>query len=387
MKKILIVHTEYTQTGGEDIAVRQEISFLADKYQIEVLLFQNSLNLTFKDIKAFMINTNKDSLDKFKEKIINFDPDCIYIHNLWFKGSLGILKFALKRKLNVVLKLHNFRYDCTRSFFSRKHLKSSNVCNACGMSKNETGIINKYYRDSLAKSILVNNFGRTYFRLLKNNNLKLITMTDHHKKHLQSLGMKEKNVFVQPNPISSVNGEPKKQNKKLNQIVYAGRISYEKGLQELVDTWIAIEKNDTKLIIIGEGPLFPSLKEKVKNLDSIELTGSMENKKVLKIIEKSKAVVTATKLYEGQPTLLCEASQLSVPSIFPDSGGIKDFFPENSKFMFEQFNYQDMKKKLEEVTNSKFLDTEGERNNKFIRHYLDNERLLNSFEEILETKI
>jgi hypothetical protein len=46
-----------------------------------------------------------------------------------------------------------------------------------------------------------------------------------------------------------------------------------------------------------------------------------------------------------------------------------------------------MKKKLEEVTNSKFLDTEGERNNKFIRHYLDNERLLNSFEEILETKI
>ncbi len=68
MKKILIVHTEYTQTGGEDIAVRQEISFLADKYQIEVLLFQNSLNLTFKDIKAFMINTNKDSLDKFKKK-------------------------------------------------------------------------------------------------------------------------------------------------------------------------------------------------------------------------------------------------------------------------------------------------------------------------------
>ena len=387
MKKILIVHTEYTQTGGEDIAVRQEISFLADKYEIEVLFFQNSLNLSFIDIKAFILNNNKDSLDKFKKKLTNFNPDYIYIHNLWFKGSLGILKFALKRKLNVVLKLHNFRYDCTKSFFSRKHLKSSSFCKACGLSKNETGIINKYYRESLGKSILVNKFGRKYFRLLKDNNLKLITMTEHHKKHLQSLGMNEKNIFVQPNPILSVNGAPKKQNKIINQIVYAGRISYEKGLQELIDTWITIEKNDTKLIIIGEGPLFPSLKEKVKNSDSIELLGSIENEKVLKIIEKSKAVVTATNLYEVQPTLLCEASQLSVPSIFPDSGGIKDFFPDNSKFMFEQFNYQDMKKKLEEVTNSKFLGTEGERNNKFIRHYLNNERLLNSFEEVLETEI
>ena len=47
----------------------------------------------------------------------------------------------------------------------------------------------------------------------------------------------------------------------------------------------------------------------------------------MKMINESKAVVTATKLYEGQPTLLCEASVSSVPSIFPDYGGISEFFP------------------------------------------------------------
>ena len=39
MKKILIIHTEYTQTGGEDIAVRKEIEFLSKYYQLETLIF------------------------------------------------------------------------------------------------------------------------------------------------------------------------------------------------------------------------------------------------------------------------------------------------------------------------------------------------------------
>ena len=387
MKKLLIVHTEYTQTGGEDIAVRQEIKFLDDKYEIEVLLFQNSLNLSFQDLKGFLLNSNKESLKNFIDKIKTFNPDHIYIHNLWFKGSLGILKYSLKNKLNVVLKLHNFRYDCTKSFLSSKHLKDMNFCKACGLSREETGIINKYYQESLAKSILVNRFGRKYFKLLKNKNLKLITMTEHHKKHLQSLGIKKGNIFVQPNPILNKRTDTKNTNNKINQIVYAGRISSEKGLQELINTWIEVEKKETKLLIIGEGPLFKSLELKVRDLDSIEIIRHMENKKVLEIIEKSKAVVTATKLYEGQPTLLCEASKLSVPSIFPNSGGIKDFFPKNSMFMFEQFNYQDLKIKLEEVINSTSLDSEGERNMRFINEYLDTDRLLDSFKKVLDTKL
>ena len=44
MKKILFVHTEYTETGGEDIAVKNEINFLKNHYEVETLIFNNSLN-------------------------------------------------------------------------------------------------------------------------------------------------------------------------------------------------------------------------------------------------------------------------------------------------------------------------------------------------------
>ena len=67
---------------------------------------------------------------------------------------------------------------------------------------------------------------------------------------------------------------------------------------------------------------------------------------VLEYISKSIAVVTGTKLYEGHPRLLSEASALGTLSIYPSFGGMDEFFPDNYQFAFEQFNYEDLKNKF-----------------------------------------
>ncbi len=386
MKKILVIHTQYTQTGGEDIAVRSEIKFLQKEYEVEKLIFNNTLNLRFSDLISFIFNKNKESVNKLIEKIDVFNPDYIYIHNLWFKGSLGILDLILKRNLNVILKLHNFRYDCARSFFSSKHLRKENLCKACGMNSDKVGTFNKYYEDSFAKSLLVNNFGRKYFKLLQNKKLKILTLTNHHKNYLIDLGINKKNIFVYPNPLPYLYNAQNDNQKKLNQIIYAGRISKEKGLLELVNTWNSIKNNDFKLKIIGEGPLFKELQDVIASSDSIDLIGYLDNNKVANIIKESKAVVTATKLFEGQPTLLCEASLLSVPSIFPSAGGMKDFFPKNYEFIFNQYDYKDLGRKLEQIIKQSNIEKVAKENHKHIKQYLDEERLFISFNEILESK-
>ena len=104
------------------------------------------------------------------------------------------------------------------------------------------------------------------------------------------------------------------------------------------------------------------------------------------IRDRSKAVVTATKLFEGQPTLLCEASALSVPAIFPDSGGIKDFFPPNNRFKFQQYNYFELGEKLQDIIDSDDTGYQGLKNQKFIYDYLSEENLIGSFNSILESK-
>jgi glycosyltransferase involved in cell wall biosynthesis len=80
---------------------------------------------------------------------------------------------------------------------------------------------------------------------------------------------------------------------------------------------------------------------------------------VINIISNSRAAISATKLYEGQPTLLSEASSLGVPSIFPDTGGIKEFLPDNYKLLFRQYDYKDLTKKINMTHDDKFLSIIG----------------------------
>ena len=90
------------------------------------------------------------------------------------------------------------------------------------------------------------------------------------------------------------------------------------------------------LKIIGSGDIENRLKEKYKN-NSIQFLGLLDNNEVKEIIKGSRAVVTATKLYEGQPRVLLEASSYGVPSIYPSFGGMDEFFPNDYQLSFEQY--------------------------------------------------
>ena len=66
-------------------------------------------------------------------------------------------------------------------------------------------------------------------------------------------------------------------------------------------------KNIT-LKIIGTGDIKVQLERKFKG-KNIEFLGPISNSDALNEIRDSRAVITATKMYEGQPRLLNEASE------------------------------------------------------------------------------
>ena len=110
----------------------------------------------------------------------------------------------------------------------------------------------------------------------------------------------------------------------------------------------------------------------------------MPNSNVIELILNAKAVVTATKLYEGQPTLLCEASILGIPSIFPNTGGINEFFPKNYSLSFEQYDYENLKTKLKLLTDTNQLREIGIKNKNFLNLLLDNEKMASTFNKFYE---
>ena len=133
------------------------------------------------------------------------------------------------------------------------------------------------------------------------------------------------------------------------------------------------------MYILGTGPDLSRLQKKYKH-DNIKFFGFLNNNEVLKFIKKSKVVVSATKLFEGQPTLLCEASLNSIPVIFPDNGGIKEFLPKNYKFLYEQSNYNSFQKAMNNIVNEDIQQI-GKENYDFISKLINKDNLLKVFSE------
>ena len=58
MKKLLIIHTKYRNTGGEDIAVTNEVNYFSKYFNVKVVYFDNSKFQFKNDFLAFLTNTN-----------------------------------------------------------------------------------------------------------------------------------------------------------------------------------------------------------------------------------------------------------------------------------------------------------------------------------------
>ena len=104
----------------------------------------------------------------------------------------------------------------------------------------------------------------------------------------------------------------------------------------------------------------------------------------LDLIKKSRGVITATRMYEGQPRLLCEASINGIPSLFPDFGGMGEFFPKDYILKFEQFNYEDLSNKMGLFESLPNLESVSFEINEYTKDQLSEEILKKSLDKILE---
>tara|TARA_B100000900_G_scaffold416277_1_gene450944 strand:- start:21585 stop:22730 length:1146 start_codon:yes stop_codon:yes gene_type:complete len=352
MKKLLIVHNFYKEFGGEDSNIHEELEFFKKNYEVSFFSEKNDTRLNKYDIVSFFLQSNFDTNKKFDKALDSFKPDVVYIHNTWFKINLGIFNVLEKKKIKTILKIHNFRYECGRHFFSKNHLLNRNICNACGFNKPHLFFLNRYYFESYLKSIFLYFYSLKYFKIIKNCKITLLAINKFHKNKLIESGVDKEKIEVFNNPI---NFKKHSNIKKENFAIYAGRISKEKGIEELINAWTDSNLTDYPLYIIGEGELRLSLEHKYAG-ENIKFLGYLPNEEVIEYIRQAKVVITATKLYEGQPRLLCEASSLGTVSIYPSFGGMDEFFPEDYKFSFEQFNYHDLTRAINLLEDKKLYE-------------------------------
>ena len=147
------------------------------------------------------------------------------------------------------------------------------------------------------------------------------------------------------------------------QIVFAGRLSKEKGIFTILDSAKNFPK-DIHLLIIGDGPEKEAVLNSIKNNKNIHYLGYQPKEKTIPLIRGSKLLIQPS-LAEGISATLLEAMACKTPVIATNIGGNLELFENNKTgILIEPENPEELLKeiisllnnpiKLEQISNSAF---------------------------------
>ncbi|OGW25945.1 MAG: hypothetical protein A2X59_12325 [Nitrospirae bacterium GWC2_42_7] len=178
---------------------------------------------------------------------------------------------------------------------------------------------------------------------------RIIVMSDELRHKVLIEGFPEKKIARIPNGVNTElfypcsdkeRKELKNNNKLLNKkvLVYSGWLVEGKGLDTLLEAFrlVVSENRETKLLLLGKGPLKDRLKDKADSLnisDKVCFKGNVTN--VHEFLNSADIFVFPS-FREGMPNSLLEAMACGLPVIASRIGGIVDIVEDNkSAILFD----------------------------------------------------
>ena len=318
--RILLLHNKYQYAGGEDKVFEIEAELLAQhNHQIEKLVFDNSVIKSGLDklLSGITGVYNFKSAKIVSEKIKEFKPDIIHVHNFVPLASPSIFYAAKRHKVPVVLTLHNYRLICPSALlYHNEKIYEKSLHSIFPIDAIMKGVYrnSKLQTAGIAMITTIHNLIGTW----RNKIDKFITLTAFAKsKFLESKVKVSPDQFMQkPNFIEDPgNGNETREDFYL----YVGRLSVEKGILVLLN---AFKKSDAKLVIIGDGPMLPEVQSVLKERSNVQHLGFQPKAVIMDNLKRSKALVFPSTCYEGFPLTILEAFATGTPVIGSRIGGI-----------------------------------------------------------------
>ena len=290
--KILLISPTSGGIGGIAQHVDGLSQFLTGSgHQVDVISSANTLTIPIKRLKnpSFMLSSFLKT--KFKK-----DKDIVHSHHI--TGAPAMKNFSCKK----ILSIHG--------------IYSKNIAQLYG--KTTSSLSKKYEKTALnlADAITVNSKeGYDYYT---------------------EMGF---NVVQIPNAID-LNIIPKKSPRQFeNQMIFAGRLSKEKGIEILLETVTYLPDN-YHLLIAGSGPL----EEKVRNMaakkTNVHYLGYQSKQNVLSLIQGSDLLIQPS-LEEGMSSTLLEAMACGTCILASNIEGISEIIENNKNGVLVEPNNSD----------------------------------------------
>ena len=156
------------------------------------------------------------------------------------------------------------------------------------------------------------------------------------------------NVFQIPNAIDISSLSSDKDKRYQNQIIFAGRLSKEKGIKTLIEICKNLP-NNIHLIIVGDGPEAENIKKIETEYENIHYLGSKNHLQTISLINGSDVLIQPS-LSEGISSTILESMACKTAVIASNIGGnIELIQDQESGFLVESVNHEMFCKKIIEL--------------------------------------
>ncbi|MFK7770248.1 MAG: glycosyltransferase family 4 protein [Mariniblastus sp.] len=345
--KILVCHNYYKLRGGEDQCFEDEVAQLTDSGHEVINYIRRNDDIDRNNQAAVAMSTiwSRKSHREVRKLIRDHRPDVMHCTNTFPLISPSIYYAAHEENVPVVQALHNFRLICPGAYLSR----NGNVCEKCvGKIFAWPAIVHRCYRESRAGSSAVASLLSAH-RLMGTWKKKIhayYTLTEFSKSKLLNLGIEPDRIVVKHN---CVHPDPGMGRGEGDYVVFAGRLSSEKGIAPLLEAW-QTQSPEIRLMIIGDGPMADEVKAASDSNPMIEWVGQKPFETVLQLMGSAKAVIVPSVVFETFGRTIIEAYSAGTPAIVSKFGAMQELVRDgDTGLFFEVGNPVDLMNKVKQL--------------------------------------
>ncbi len=298
-----MAHVPYEVFGGED----QHVAMLEQIYKeigYEVCLIPNKSDVTLSSASRALLGGN-DHLWSDSVHGVDF----IHLHNLHPILGPSFLRWIHRSGIPAIMTIHNHRFYCTNGLA----LKNGEICKACRGKLPWRSII--YNCNNTWKKTAYHAIANTEIQLqnLLLSTVKLfIAPSPYVRNELIEAGVPKEKIRLVMHPVNSSKDEQEIE----YDVIYAGRLSVEKGLPTLLECARVLP--NLKFVISGQGPLASEVAAQTKKISNLSYFPSQTHIEVLKLISKSRVGCIASICNETFSLFALECFLSGKNAVVPD---------------------------------------------------------------------
>lgn len=351
--RVLLVHNRYRNENpsGENAVVEDEAALL-----VEAGCHIERLEVSSDEIAGWPVRRkvtlparvvwSRAGYSLVETTIRRFRPAVVHFHNTFPLLSPSALWAARRSGSAVIQTVHNFRPLCPAGSF----LRDGRICEECLGRLPLPSVVHGCYRGSrvatspIAAMDALHGTLRTWQRCV---DMFLFPSHFARDKYVEA-GWPPAKLKVKYQTMR--NGAVARDDRRSG-FVCVSRLTYEKGVDVLLDAWPRAFRNVQSLRIVGSGEDEEMLRRAALRTSGVELTGRLGPTETQRVLAGSLALVVPSRSYEVFPRVVVEAYAHGVPVVAARIGALPEIVEDGKTgLLFEPGSSDDLRLALARLT-------------------------------------